>query len=102
MFAILLRFIVPSAALHPNVSHTAVLQEQIKSQAFTVLRTKCNVCHATKKRTDIFTISNMDSLAADIQKQVFVKKKMPKGRKIKLTEKETQNLRHWLDATLSQ
>ncbi len=44
----------------------------------------------------------MDSLAADIQKQVFVKKKMPKGRKIKLTEKETQNLRHWLDATLSQ
>ena len=38
----------------------------------------------------------MDSLATAIYKQVFIKKKMPKGRKVKLTEKERLNLEKWL------
>lgn len=69
--------------------------------AFIALKTKCNVCHATKKRTDIFSLENMDSLAPDIWKQVFVKKKMPKGNKIKLTEVESKALRDWIDITIS-
>lgn len=77
-------------------------QESVKDVAFTVLREKCNVCHATKKRTDIFTLQNMDSLAMDIHKQVFIKKKMPKGRKVILTGEEEKNLRLWLDATLTR
>ena len=72
------------------------VQENEKSSAFKVLTTKCNVCHRTKKRQDIFTLKNMDSLAFDINTQVFIKKKMPKGRKIKLTEAEIQVLRDWL------
>lgn len=76
-------------------------QNAAKNQAFTVLVEKCNVCHATKKKTDIFTLDNMDSLAADIHKQVFVKRKMPKGRKIKLTESESRRLQIWLDTTLA-
>ncbi|MGI9551186.1 MAG: hypothetical protein ACR2MT_08305 [Aurantibacter sp.] len=79
-----------------------LIQEGLKEQAFSVLRDKCNVCHATKKKTDIFTPENMDSLAPDIHKQVFVKRKMPKGRKVKLTEEEAQHLKVWLDDALSE
>lgn len=81
---------------------TYLFQTDAKDRAFAVLRTKCNSCHATKKRTDVFTLENMDSLAADIHKQVFVKRKMPKGRKTKLTEEETRRLEVWLDATLNE
>lgn len=66
-------------------------QDDIKSQAFNVVKTKCNSCHATKKRTDIFTAENMDSLAADIWKQVFVKKKMPKGKKVNLLKRSQKH-----------
>lgn len=76
------------------------IQEDIKELAFSVLRDKCNVCHATKKKTDIFTLENMDSLAPDIHKQVFIKRKMPKGRKVKLTEKEMEALREWMSAVI--
>lgn len=76
-------------------------QTDIKTEAYTVLINKCNICHATKKRTDIFTIENMDSLAVDIHKQVFIKKKMPKGKKVKLTDEEIQSLKNWLESTLN-
>ena len=79
-----------------------VAQTDSKAGAFIVLSNKCNICHAKKKRTDIFTLENMDSLAIEIYKQVFVKRKMPKGRKVKLTEEETQLLEVWLDATLNE
>jgi len=42
----------------------------------------------------------MDSLALDIHKQVFIKRKMHKGRKIKLTDDERDQLQVWLDETL--
>jgi len=72
-----------------------------KDKAFTVLQEKCNVCHSTKRKADIFTLVNMDSLAVDIQKQVFIKRKMPKGRKVKLTEEEEHHLKVWLEDTLN-
>ena len=77
-------------------------QNDMKQQAYMVLQDKCNVCHATKKKTDIFTLDNMDSLAPDIHKQVFIKRKMPKGRKIRLTETETQQLQVWLEDTMAE
>ena len=78
------------------------MQASSQDQAFEVLKIKCNVCHATKKKTDIFTKANMDYFAADIHKQVFVKQKMPKGRKVKLTDAEMRTLEHWLETTLSK
>lgn len=77
-------------------------QTSPQEQAFEVIKIKCNACHATKKRTDIFTRANMDSFAMDIQKQVFVKQKMPKGRKVKLTGEEMETLKYWLEETLAK
>ncbi len=71
-------------------------QERVKNQAFKVLQTKCNLCHSTKKRVDVFTFQNMDSLATDINQQVFIKRKMPKGRKFNLTAVEEQALKDWI------
>lgn len=69
-----------------------IVQTDSKEEAFKVPRNKSNVCHATKKRTDVFTIKNIDSLAVEINRQVFVKRKMPKGRKTKLTDQEERQL----------
>lgn len=77
-------------------------QEDAKTLAFKVLALQCNVCHATKKKQDIFTLENMDSLASSIKKQVFIKKKMPKGRKNKLSEQESIALKNWLDIVLKE
>ena len=72
-------------------------QEGIKNDAFRILQTKCNVCHSTKRKTEIFTFQNMDSLATDINQQVFIKRKMPKGQKFNLTEAEEKSLKNWIN-----
>lgn len=77
-------------------------QETPKIKAFNVLFTKCNVCHASKKKQDVFTFENMDSLAVEINKQVFIKVKMPKGKKNKLSNEESQALQNWLNTILIQ
>ncbi len=69
-------------------------KQNIRSQALIVLQTKCNACH-TKKKEVVFTAKNMSSYARSIQYQVFVKKRMPKG-KVKLTTAEKEVLRKWI------
>ncbi len=71
-------------------------QNTVKERAFIVLRDKCNSCHATKTRLIIFTLGTMDSLHLDINTQVFIKRKMPKGKKNNLSEKEEIDLKIWL------
>ena len=92
-----------SFTLRPDIKYAKVhseykpVQDASREKAFDILRNKCNTCHVTKKRAEIFTKLNMDSLAPAIFEQVFIKKKMPKGRKVKLTEKETQILKIWIN-----
>lgn len=69
-------------------------KQDIRSQALIVLQNKCNACHAKKKEV-VFTAQNMSSYARAIQYQVFVKKRMPKG-KVKLTQIEREKLENWL------
>lgn len=66
-----------------------------KSAALTVLEEKCNVCHVAKKRV-VFTNGNMETHAKNIHKQVFIKKRMPKGKKFPMTEEEYDILKKWL------
>lgn len=77
-----------------------VVQTGLKTAAFKILVKQCNFCHATKRRQDVFTMQNMDSLAIDINEQVFIKNKMPKGRKNKLSEQEVLALKNWLDTVV--
>jgi len=70
-----------------------------KAEAFQILEDKCNVCHRKRNKRRVFTFENMDAWASDIHKQVFVKKRMPKGKKIKLTSNEYQELLTWITST---
>ncbi|UAM99052.1 hypothetical protein K8354_04305 [Polaribacter litorisediminis] len=67
-----------------------------REKAFQILDNKCNVCHSKRNKRRVFTIENMDDFAPDIYKQVFVKKRMPKGRKIKLTSEEYKDILTWI------
>jgi len=83
----------------PSVSYSFTFQnEDVKGKALKVLETKCNVCHRSSNPRRVFTAVNVDKLAPKIQKQVFVKRRMPKGDDIKLTLAEEQILRRWLDS----
>ncbi|WP_405416014.1 hypothetical protein [Maribacter sp. Asnod1-A12] len=70
----------------------------VKKEAYLVLNTKCNFCHSVKKNRTIFSLENMDGLAKAIEFQVFTKKKMPKGRKNKLSSLEETQLLNWIKA----
>ena len=68
----------------------------LKIAAFQILETKCNVCHEKKNPRRVFNLENMSDLAPKIHKQVFVKKRMPKGNEVKLTKEEYDTLKNWL------
>ncbi|WP_306013422.1 MULTISPECIES: hypothetical protein [unclassified Allomuricauda] len=70
-----------------------------KENALQILDNKCNVCHRKRNKRRVFTSENMDTWANDIYKQVFIRKRMPKGNKIKLTAKEYQELLTWITST---
>jgi hypothetical protein len=69
---------------------------ELKQKAFEILDTKCNVCHRKQNPFKVFSLRNMNKHAAKIYKQVFVKRRMPKGDEIILTEQEYQILKNWL------
>ena len=75
---------------------SSVILKYSSDKAFQILDNKCNVCHRKRNKRRIFTTENMDTWANDIYKQVFVKKRMPKGKKIKLSSNEYQELLTWI------
>lgn len=92
-----LSFSSPKIISPPSSIETNSIQDSVRSNAFRVLEEKCNICHTTKRRVQNFTLKNMDSLVTEINSQVFIKEKMPKGKNNVLTEKEKNNLRTWIN-----
>ncbi len=79
----------------------AVNENPKKTAALKILQNKCNVCHKKRNPFMIFKLKNMDKRAKRIYKQVFVKKRMPKGDEIKLTLEEYKTLEEWLKINLT-
>ncbi len=86
----------------PAASNIDPLIDSLKTNAFKILTTKCNTCHVKRNRRRVFTLKNMNPWVDDIHTQVFIKKRMPKGRKNKLTNKEYQHLRRWIASIKNQ
>ncbi len=74
-------------------------ENSVKEKAFEILTNKCNVCHIKRNRRRVFSIDNMDSWAKDVYRQVFIKKRMPKRKKNRLTNQEYQDLLTWISST---
>lgn len=97
MTKILLISILPGTFL---LSAQARSHDDPKKAALTVLEQKCNVCHRINNPGRVFTIDNMEGLAPKIYKQVFVKRRMPKGNSIRLTEEESEVLKGWVETKM--
>lgn len=78
----------------PSVSFEQGLNP--KEEAYKILNNKCNICHKKKNKRRIFSLNNMDQMSKDIYKQVFIKKRMPQGKDIKLTTEEYSTLLTWI------
>lgn len=94
----------PSKTLTKEVVFSGVeaaVQDSSQLKAYQILVNKCNVCHRKQNKRRVFTQQNMVSWAKDIEKQVFIKKRMPRGRKITLSTQEYQTLKTWIN-TLKQ
>lgn len=76
--------------------------DSTKVKAYQLLINKCNECHIKRNRRRVFNPKNMNPWADDVYKQVFIKKRMPKGKKIKLTNQEYQQLLSWITSTRNQ
>lgn len=70
--------------------------DSIQFRALEILNRKCNVCHMHRNRRRVFTDANMGPWADAIYTQVFLKKRMPKGKRIKLDSEEYQDLLTWI------
>lgn len=70
--------------------------DSTKTKAFTILSNKFNICHLKRNKRRVFTIENMNPWAVDIYKQVFIKKRMPKGKQIALNSQEYKDLLTWI------
>jgi hypothetical protein len=56
-------------------------------RAYKVLGQKCNICHSKRNKRHVFTPNNMNPMAADVNKQVFLKNKCPRARKSNLHQR---------------
>ncbi|UII30698.1 hypothetical protein LVD17_20605 [Fulvivirga ulvae] len=66
-----------------------------KDQVLRVLKAKCNFCHRVQNPDKVFNAHNMEEYQAKIYQQVFIFRRMPKG-KTELTETERQALLSWV------
>ena len=87
----------------PKSDNTKVHSSSIEQrEAFKVLTQKCNVCHIKQNPSKVFTLENMNGFAGKINRQVFVWKRMPKGKEISLSESEKRTLKNWLNIQLKK
>ena len=82
--------------LKPAGGLESTAEVPVRDNALKVLTEKCNICHRRENPQKVFTESNMDGLAPAIYKQVFVKKRMPRGNTVKLTEGDERMLMEWI------
>lgn len=80
----------------PVVTSHPAREDDPRKKALTVLETRCNTCHKVANPRKVFTSTSMETYATQIYRQVFIKRRMPKGDK--LTIEEEQALRQWIDA----
>lgn len=83
---------------HKPLAYTSSETIDPVTKAFKVISNKCNVCHEKRNRRRVFTMANMNDWSNDVYEQVFIKKRMPKGKKIKLTSDEYQDLLTWISS----
>ncbi len=73
-------------------------ESSTKEKALEVLTHKCNICHSKYNKRKVFTEDTMNDWSNAVYTQVFIKKRMPKGKKTKLTNQDYQDLLTWISS----
>jgi len=73
-----------------------------QTMAFEVLKNRCNYCHVTQNPSKVFTLENMNDFTKRINRQVFVWKRMPKGKDNNLDATEKEILSTWIEEQLNK
>lgn len=97
-FSLWIAWLLPEDKSVPVYAITSDSTMYYKLNAFSVLQNKCNVCYSERNRNAVFTFSNMNAWSAEINEQVFIRQRMPKGNTIVLTEADKIHLRKWLQS----
>ena len=74
----------------------------VKADAYDILKSKCNVCHNKQNPFMVFNENNMVRRAEKIYNAVFFTGRMPKGDEYTLSEQEISTLKNWLESQLNQ
>ncbi|MEO0585481.1 MAG: hypothetical protein AAF135_24930 [Bacteroidota bacterium] len=98
-FPVAYRPIQKDTLMLPTTESAPKVMDDPKSRAFYILENKCNVCHRKRNKRRVFNPEKMDGWANDVYEQVFLRKRMPQGRKIKLTSEEYEDLLTWISST---
>lgn len=96
VFIFLSAFIPNSEPFTGDHSNVLNADDGLKKEALKILKAKCNVCHRKKNSFMVFNQKNMVRRSSKIYKAVFVKRRMPKGEDISLTNVEYTKLKKWL------
>ncbi|MEO1655831.1 MAG: hypothetical protein AAFU64_19980 [Bacteroidota bacterium] len=73
------------------------LSDDQKKEVFSILDAECQVDHRKEKPFMVFSKKKRERRAPKMHKQVFVKRRMPKGNQIRLTEQEYATFSEWLN-----
>lgn len=92
---IFLTLVIMLLAFKEQAVYPVKYNSTVQQKALLVLEQKCNACHLQKHKSVVFTLENMNTKGKEINYQVFIKERMPKG-KVKLNEDEKSILRKWL------
>jgi len=89
-------------SLVSQASHSVSSDEAIiKANALEVLQVKCNACHKVQHPSKYFELENMNGFAKKIQRQVFLWKRMPKGKEYTLLDFQKETLITWINNQLN-
>ncbi len=95
-FILLSAFMVNTEVTKEEDPFSLESKDQLKTDAFEILDTKCNVCHRKQNPFMVFKPKNIENRAKKIYKMVFVERRMPKGNEVRLTDEEYSKLEKWL------
>lgn len=70
----------------------------IKAKAYKFLTNERNVCLSKRNISRVFAKENMNGWSTDVHTQVFIKKRMPYGKKMKHTSEDYQDLLTWISS----
>lgn len=102
LISLTLCLILPLTKILAQANHSNSRENtMIQANALKVLQDECNACHKVYHPSKYFELENMNAYAKKIERQVFLWKRMPKGKEHTLSEHQQSVLKIWINNQLN-